>query len=142
VTPPPSASDGHILGGGTIPPDKAQQLPAAQLAYIGDAVYELYIRMHFLRPLNRIQVYHSQVVSHVRAECQAEYLADLLPFLTPVEQDIVRRGRNAASNRPRRLRVETYGQATGLEALVGYLYLSDPQRLQDVLRQLPLTELS
>lgn len=113
-----------------------QQLSPAALAYIGDAVYELYVRTHYLFPPKRLQVYHHQVVAQVRAESQARHLRALQPHLTEAECEIVRRGRNAASKRPKRVDPEIYQQATALEALFGYLYLCDPQRLVQLLGQL------
>lgn len=118
---------------------KLQQLSPAALAYVGDAVYELYIRTRYLFPPKRLQVYHHQVVAQVRAESQARHLQSLQPHLTEIECEIVRRGRNAASKRPKRVDPDIYQQATALEALFGYLYLSDPQRLAQLLSQLQLT---
>jgi ribonuclease III family protein len=109
------------------------QLSPAALAFVGDAVYELYIRTRHLLPPKRIQVYHEQVVAEVRAESQAEYLRSLLPHLTDIELDILKRGRNASSKGPKRLSPEIYQQATSLETLLGYLYLTDRQRLMDLL---------
>jgi ribonuclease-3 family protein len=117
-----------------------QQISPHALAYIGDAVYELYIRTYYLFPLKRLQDYHGQVVSQVRAESQARHLQILQPCLTPLELEIVRRGRNAASKSSRRIDPVLYQQATGLEALLGYLYLCDPQRLSQLLSQLQLGE--
>lgn len=108
----------------------------ATLAYLGDAVYELYVRRHFLTPPKRIQAYHHQVVAQVRAERQAHHLQVLLPFLTPTEQAVLKRGRNAITSKPKRLDRATYSQATSLETLIGYLYLTDPQRLLDLLAQI------
>jgi ribonuclease III family protein len=113
------------------------QISPAALAYLGDAVYELYVRSQYLFPPKRSQVYHQQVVERVRAETQSNYLQLLLSHLTPAELDIVRRGRNSARGTPRRLSPEVYQQATGLEALVGYLHLTDPARLQTLLALLP-----
>ncbi|MBW4467618.1 MAG: Mini-ribonuclease 3 [Pegethrix bostrychoides GSE-TBD4-15B] len=120
----------------SLDPLQLQQLSPAALAYIGDAVYELYIRTRYLMPPKRLRVYHQQVVSQVRAETQAEQLALLQPYLSEAEQTLVRRGRNAASGRPKRVAAEVYQQATALEALLGYLYLCDPQRLKQLLSQL------
>ncbi|MDY7013949.1 MAG: ribonuclease III domain-containing protein [Cyanobacteriota bacterium] len=114
-------------------PVQIEQLSPAALAYIGDAVYELYIRTHYLLPPKRISDYHRQVVERVRAENQAERLRSLHPHLNEREREMVRRGRNAATRRPQRLSLEVYQQATSLETLVGYLYLTDPQRLEQVL---------
>lgn len=115
-----------------------QQLSPAALAYIGDAVYELYVRTHYLLPPQKLQRYHNEVVSQVRAESQADYLRSLEPHLTPAELDLLRRGRNAASKRSRRGDPEVYQRASSLETLIGYLYLVDPQRLTYLLTQLPL----
>ena len=118
------------------------RLSPSALAYIGDAVYELYIRRHYLYPPQRIQAYHRRVVEQVRAEAQAKQLQLLAPHLTTEEADIVRRGRNSASNAPKRLSPEIYRQATGFEALVGYLHLTQPDRLQALLQYLALDESS
>lgn len=115
-----------------------QQLSPAALAYVGDAVYELYVRLYHLLPPKRLQTYHQHVVAQVRAESQAHHLQSLQPHLTDAEREIVRRGRNAASKRPKRVDQEVYQQATGLEALFGYLYICDPQRLMQLLDQLQL----
>ncbi len=115
------------------------QLSPSSLAYLGDAVYELYVRTRFLLPPKRVSDYHHQVVSQVRAESQAVFLRRLEPYLTEGEKDILRRGRNAASGCPRRLSPEIYQQATSLETLLGYLYLNNPTRLQELLKYLDLS---
>lgn len=118
---------------------RVQSLPPVALAYIGDAVFELYVRMHFVWPPQRIQAFHQQVVSHVKAEQQADYLAQLLPLLNEPEADIVRRGRNATSKSPRRLSAKVYRQATAFETLVGYLYITDQKRLFELLSGLSIS---
>lgn len=115
-----------------------QQLSPASLAYLGDAVYELYIRTHHLVPPKRISDYHHQVVAQVRAESQANHLRSLEPHLTDCELDILRRGRNAVTGSPRRLDPKIYQQATSLETLMGYLFLTNPQRLTQLLAYLDL----
>jgi ribonuclease-3 family protein len=113
-----------------------KRLSPAALAYIGDAVYELYIRTRYLLPPKRISDYHQQVVECVRAESQAEQLQLLQPYLNENEREILRRGRNAVNRCPQRLSPDIYQQATSLETLVGHLYLTDPQRLQQLLERL------
>jgi ribonuclease III family protein len=117
---------------------EVQRLSPAALAYLGDAVYELYIRRFYLNPPKRLQAYHHQVVAQVRAESQANHLRSLEPYLTHTELEVLRRGRNAASSKPRRVDLEIYQQASSLEALIGYLYLTDPQRLVWLLQHLDL----
>ena len=115
-----------------------QQLSPSALAYLGDAVYELYVRMFYLLPPQRLENYHRLVVAQVRAETQAEIMRALTPHLNPSELEIVRRGRNAATSRPKRVKLGTYQQATSLETLIGYLYVTDCQRLTELLQKLQL----
>lgn len=111
-----------------------EQLSPQSLAYLGDAVFELYVRTRYLWPPRRLRDYHHCVVAQVKAESQASLLQYLLPHLTEAEQEIVRRGRNATGRCPRRLSLTLYQQATSLETLLGYLYLRDGQRLQELLQ--------
>lgn len=108
---------------------QVQRLSPAALAYLGDAVYELHVRRCYLFPPLRLETYHQQVVAQVRAESQANHLRSLEPYLTSDEHAILKRGRNAASNRHKRVDPEIYQQATSLETLIGYLYLTDLPRL-------------
>lgn len=112
------------------------QLSPIALAYIGDAVFELYIRTQYLWPPQRPAAFHQQVVNQVRAESQAQFFTILEPDLTAEELEIFRRGRNASTSVPRRLERQVYQQATGFEALLGYLYLTDSERLNQLLAQL------
>lgn len=109
-----------------------QGLSPVALAYLGDAVFELYVRSQYLFPPSRIRDYHRRVVGQVRAERQAQILEHLLPQLTEQEKEWVRRGRNAAASH-RRVSPELYQAASGLETLIGYLYLADPPRLDCLL---------
>ncbi len=106
-----------------------RQISPISLAYLGDVVYELYIREYYLFPLKRINDYHQKVVEKVKAESQALSLEYLQSYLTEEEKEIVRRGRNAVKKSPRRLSLKIYQQATALETLLGYLYLHDGERL-------------
>jgi ribonuclease-3 family protein len=117
---------------------QVQQISPAALAYVGDAIYELYVRMFYLMPLQRPDTYHRLVVAQVRAETQALHLRSLTPHLRDSELDIVRRGRNAATGRSKRVNPEIYQQATSLETLIGYLYLTDFPRLTELLQKLHL----
>ncbi|MFP4008662.1 MAG: Mini-ribonuclease 3 [Spirulinaceae cyanobacterium] len=118
-----------------------EQLSPVALAYLGDAVYELYLRTYYLLPPQRISAYHQQVVAQARAERQADHLQALEVDLTETERDILRRGRNAATRCPQRLSAAVYRQATSLETLIGYLYLTNPDRLNQLLAKLELDTL-
>ena len=135
---PVSAFLFSVLAAQPISETQLQQISPASLAYLGDAVYELYVRTACLIPPKRLRAYHHQVVDRVRAESQAQHLCSLEPYLTPQELEIIRRGRNAASKRPKRVAAAIYQQASSLEALLGYLYLANPQRLVELLAQLNL----
>ena len=119
-------------------PAQVQQMSPASLAYLGDAIYELYVRMFYLLPQQRPETYHRLVVAQVRAETQALHLRSLTPHLRSKELEIVRRGRNAATGRPKRVDPEIYQQATSLETLIGYLYLTDSPRLSELLQKIHL----
>lgn len=123
---------------GEISPSSILQISPVSFAYIGDVVFELYIRTKFLLPPKKISDYHHQVVGKVRAESQAAYLQQLYPLLTDIERNWVRRGKNSVNKSPRRLPLQTYQQATGLETLLGYLYICDRQRLEYILSQIKM----
>lgn len=114
-----------------------ESLPPLALAYLGDAVYELYVRERVLRESGgrRPAQLHRAATAFVRAQAQAEALRNLEPELTELELDVVRRGRNAKSPHTRRHAVPAdYSLATAFEALVGYLYLAgERDRLSYVL---------
>ncbi len=138
---PPTNNDAGIAllpTGVQVTAAQLRQLSPTALAYLGDAVYELYIRSYYLYPPKRSQTYHRLVVAQVRAETQALHLLSLTPHLNSTELEIVRRGRNATSGRSRRIEPEVYQQATSLETLMGYLYLTDQERLHQLLQVLKL----
>jgi ribonuclease III family protein len=99
-------------------------------------VWELHQRLHHCRQPSRSRDLHSAVVAAVRADAQARVLQQLDPLLRPHEHDLVRRARNRAGRGPRNGDAASYGQATGLEALLGWLFLHDPPRLVELLDHL------
>ncbi|MDI6872205.1 MAG: ribonuclease III domain-containing protein [Bacillota bacterium] len=96
------------------------------LAYVGDAVFELWVRERLARrEPGRMVNLHRKAVALVRAPAQAALLRRLEGLLTPEEEEVVRRARNAKSGpAPRGVPVQDYRHATAFEALLGYLYLS------------------
>ena len=105
-------------------------------AYIGDCVYELYVREELINKSNlKPHKLHMEAIKYVRAKKQAEILHEILPKLTEKEQDIVRRGRNAENHHlPKNASVQEYMYATAFEALIGYLYLTKKdKRLKEIL---------
>lgn len=107
-------------------------------AYVGDAVYELFIRNRLVvGGPNKTQTLHRQAIKMVRASFQADLAARLEPFLSVAEADVLRRGRNVKSGHtPTSSDPITYRHSTAFEALVGYLYLSgQSDRMVELLRQ-------
>ncbi len=121
---------------GLQPSRPSNALGPLQLAWLGDAVWELHQRLHHCREPGRSDLMHRAVVAAVRAEAQATLLQSLEPLLQPQERDLVRRARNRAGQGPRRGDARSYAQATGFEALLGWLFLHDPARLVELLDHL------
>jgi len=98
----------------------------ATLAYVGDAVYELRVREHLLsKGLTKTNDLHTSAIRYTSAGGESAAAAKLLSgILTEAETDVFKRGRNAeASHKPKNADLGTYHQASGLEALFGFLYL-------------------
>lgn len=103
---------------------KNHQLPASlELAYLGDTVYDLYVRSRLVQRGGRMKQLHRQAVSVVCAHAQSEALRAIEERLTEEEQDVVRRARNCKQHPPRNADPAEYHRATALEALIGYLYV-------------------
>jgi ribonuclease-3 family protein len=95
------------------------------LAYVGDAVYELYVRVHLVQREGISRDLQSASSALARASAQSRILGLLEPLLTDEEQAMVKRGRNAGSGRgPKRAAMIDYRRATGFECLLGYLLLN------------------
>ena len=109
-----------------LPPCEAAMLPALTLAYIGDTVYDLYVRTLLVRrrPAGA-HALHVAAAGQVCAAGQAAAFRRVEPLLTGEELAVYRRGRNAHSGTvPKHASIADYRVATGLETLVGYLYLT------------------
>lgn len=109
-------------------PINEKQLNSLALAYIGDAVYETYIRHHLLQKGGvKVNLLHREATRFVSAKAQSKIIHHLMEsgLLTEEELAVTRRGRNAKSGSvPKNTDVQTYRHGTSYEALVGYLYLS------------------
>lgn len=107
-------------------------------AYVGDAVYEVYIRTHLVNTtkLNPHKL-HIESIKYVKAAAQANKLKELMENLTEKEQDIVRRTRNTGTHHlPKNSNVTEYMYATAFEGLIGYLYLTkQEERLNEILKK-------
>ncbi|WP_043369440.1 ribonuclease III domain-containing protein [Cyanobium sp. PCC 7001] len=121
---------------GLQPRRPAGELGVLQLAWLGDAVWELHQRLNRCREAARALDLHRQVVASVRADAQARQLERLDPWLQSSERELVRRARNRAGRGPRGGDPAAYARATGFEALLGWLFLHDPERLVELLDHL------
>lgn len=108
-------------------------------AYVGDCVYELYIRTKLVNKTNmKPNKLHIETIKYVKAKSQAEILEKIKDILTDEEKDIVRRGRNTENHHlPKNSNVLEYSHATAFEALIGYLYLTKKfSRLREILKEI------
>lgn len=111
------------------------------LAYIGDSVYELMARNYSLeKGYRKLHDIHQHTINLVNASSQAEFLKEIKDILTEREKDIVRRGKNTKTgNVPNSTKMIDYRLSTGLEALIGYLHLSNQQeRLKEIWNKIRL----
>jgi ribonuclease-3 family protein len=121
-----------------LPDIKPEELSPAVWAYIGDAVYELFIRCHLLADgPAKTKTLHHEATEMVRASFQAGLVGQIESLLTENEIEILKRGRNVKSGHiPAHTDVLTYRHSTAFEALIGYLYLhGEWNRLNELLAQ-------
>lgn len=113
------------------------QLNGLSLAYLGDAVYELRIREYLLnKGYTKVNTLNKKCVEFTSGKKQADFIYFLIndKILNDNELQIYKRGRNSHIGSVRKnIDIETYLCATGFEALIGYLYLSDKNRLDEIM---------
>lgn len=115
-----------------------KQLNSLALAYMGDAVFETYIRHHLIQN-GRVKPHllHKEATWYVSAKAQSMIIHELIDFdsLTEEELAVVRRGRNAKSGSvPKNTDVQTYRYSTAFESLIGYLFLSErKERMEELI---------
>lgn len=103
---------------------EAKKMAPLVLAYIGDAIYEAFIRNYLINKTTlSVNQYHKKATCYVRAKAQARVVHVLQSELTELEWTIVKRGRNQKSGTvPKNASLTDYKYATGFEALMGYLF--------------------
>lgn len=114
-----------------------QMLSPLVWAYVGDAVYELYIRTNLVNNSNaKPHKLHVESIKYVKASAQANNLIKIDSILTEEEKEIVRRGRNVQNHHvAKNASVADYAHATAFEALIGYLYLThQDMRIKEILK--------
>lgn len=124
-----------LLGHAPLTEREALLISPIRLAYIGDAVYDLHVRTGLIFKGEKARTMHLAAVQTVNAAAQAQALLKVTDMLTETECDVVRRGRNAHGHHgtPKRVSTADYAHATGLEALLGFLYLTGRMtRLEEI----------
>lgn len=112
------------------------QLSPLTWAYVGDCVFELYVRTKLVNETKlKPHELHIKAINFVKAKAQAEMLYRIQNQLTKEEQEIVRRGRNAENHHlPKNANVQEYMYSTAFEALIGYLFLcKKEERVKEII---------
>lgn len=104
-------------------------------AYVGDSVYELYIRNYLVQSTNlKPHKLHTQAIKYVKAKAQREILEKIKKILTEEELEIVRRTRNTQNHHiAKNANPDDYMYATAFEGLIGYLYLTKQDERLDII---------
>ena len=114
----------------------AKNLNPQVLAFVGDGVYSLFIRQRLvLEKGSKCRDLHNETTKYVKAGGQSNFINKLLPIFTETELAVFKRARNyKTASQAKNASVIDYRRATGLEAVLGYLYLiGDKDRLNEIL---------
>ncbi len=111
---------------------------ALTLAYLGDCIYELYVRTYLTSDGNhKVNELHKAATKFVCARAQADFYHRIKDMLTEEEDAAFRRGRNAKSHPPKNADMGDYKIATGVETLMGHLYVKgDTARISELMDKL------
>lgn len=117
--------------------EEAKQMNPVTLAFLGDAVYSLYVRERMVRKGGKPSEFQRAASKVVSARGQSAFLENVLPLFSQEEEDIYRRGRNAKkATKSKHATAAEYNRSTGFEAVLGYLYLTgNEERLYFLLAQ-------
>ena len=111
-----------------------------ELAYLGDSLYDLYVREHLIARGGKVRALHREAITLVCAHAQSVALARVADALTDDERDVVRRARNTRQSPPKNADPGEYHHATALEALIGWLYVTGQRERMNELLALALPE--
>lgn len=107
-------------------------MPLRNYAHIGDAVWEIFVREYTVFKTSNSKILHETTTKRVNATFQKNMLEFITPFLNDEEQEIARRGRNLSIPVARKKIQNEYRQATAFEVLIGYWYLHNKERLEEI----------
>ena len=109
-------------------------------AHIGDAIWEVFVRNYVIRKTSNSKILHTMTTDRVNASFQKDMLNFIFPVLMEDEKELVRRARNLPIPVGRRSIQADYRQATAFEVLIGYWYLQDNIRLNNIYEIIKTTE--
>lgn len=118
---------------------QTQNINVLALAYLGDAIYEIYIREYLInKNIVKVKELQEEAIKYVSAKSQSEFLKKIIEnnFLNEEEIAIIKRARNHKSHKaPKGTNIITYKNSTGLEALIGYLHLNKKRnRIEEIMK--------
>lgn len=120
--------------------EQVKALNSLVLAYMGDAIYEAHIRLYLIKKCQGYSAHklHLKAVNYVKAKGQSQFILYYMDKLDEEELEIFKRGRNTKSNTtPKNAKVIDYRNATGFEALIGYLHLiGNAERIKSIIESL------
>jgi ribonuclease-3 family protein len=117
-----------------------EELALRNYAHIGDSVWELFVRNYVIYKTSNSKLLHKMTTERVNAIFQKDLLLLLTPNLSDDEKELARRARNLPIPIGRRSIQSDYRQATAFEVLIGYWYLHESQRLDNIYSQIKSTE--
>ena len=117
---------------------KIDNINVLALAYLGDSIYEVFIREYLLnKGIAKVNDLQKEAIKYVSAKKQSEYLMSMInnDFFKEEEIDIIKRARNHKSHASKSTDIRTYKNSTGLEDLIGYLYLNKNEtRINEIMK--------
>ena len=120
---------------------EVKEINALALAYLGDSVYEIYIRKYLInKGISKVKELQEEAIKYVSATGQSKYLKQMLEnnYFNEEEINIINRGRNHKGSRhPKGCDIITYKYATGFETLIGHLYLENKiARIEEIMKEI------
>ena len=115
-------------------------MPLRNYAHIGDAVWEVFVRDYTILKTSNSKILHKITTDRVKASFQKDMLEFIMPDLTEEEQELARRGRNIPIPVARRSIQHEYRPATAFEVLIGFWYIHDRNRLEQIYDKIKTTE--
>lgn len=120
---------------------EVKEINALALAYLGDSVYEIYIRKYLInKGISKVKELQEEAIKYVSATGQSKYLKQMLEnnYFNEEEINIINRGRNHKGSRhPKGCDIITYKYATGFETLIGHLYLENKiDRIEEIMKEI------